>query len=77
MRATAPSVADTAYRNDLARYVNAEMKIIVVGGSMGPDVRERRNWEQNTEMMVYEQLIGRAKNQLDWLLKELRDGRRG
>ena len=53
------------------------MRIIVVGGSKGADVGDQRNWEKNTEMLVYDKLIVRARNQLDWLLKELVGGKRG
>jgi hypothetical protein len=34
-------------------------------------VRDKTNWEPNTELLVYDQLIARARNQLEWLLKEL------
>jgi hypothetical protein len=61
----------TGYRNDLGPYVQADMRIVVIGGGKGPDVRDKTNWEPNTELLVYEQLIARARNQLEWLLKEL------
>lgn len=61
----------TRYRNDLAPYVRADMRILVIGGGKGPDVRDKTNWEPNTELLVYDQLIARARNQLEWLLKEL------
>jgi hypothetical protein len=61
----------TRYRNDLAPYAQADMRILVIGGGRGPDVRDKTNWEPNTELLVYEQLIARARNQLEWLLKEL------
>jgi len=67
----------TAYRNDLGPYVDADMRIIIVGGAKGADVGDQRNWEKNTELLVYDQLIVRARNQLDWLLKELVGGKRG
>ncbi|WP_281269186.1 ATP-binding protein [Thiocapsa rosea] len=61
----------TAYRNDLKPYVNADMRIIIIGGSKGASVGDQRDWERNTEMLVYDQLIAHARNQLYWLLKEL------
>ena len=61
----------TGYRNDLAPYAKADMRILVIGGSKGPDVRDESNWERNTELLVYDQLIARARNQLEWLLEAL------
>jgi hypothetical protein len=61
----------TRYRNDLAPYAEADMRILVIGGGKGPDVRDQSNLERNTALLVYDQLIARARNQLEWLLKEL------
>lgn len=61
----------TGYRNDLGPYVRADMRILVIGGNKGADVRDQGNWERNTELIVYDELIARARNQLEWLLREL------
>lgn len=62
----------TRYRNDLGPYVRADMRILVIGGGKGRDVRDQSNQEPNIELLVYDQLIARARNQLEWLLQELR-----
>ena len=49
--------------------VQADMRILVIGGAKGAEVRDRANFEPNTELPVYDQLI--ARTQLEWLLEEL------
>lgn len=61
----------TRYRNDLGPYVHADIRILVIGGDKGAAVRNERTLEPDTELLVYDQVIARARNQLQWLLKEL------
>lgn len=61
----------TRYRNDLGPYVEAQMRILVIGGGKGADVRDPSNFERSTALLVYDQLIARARNQIEWLIKEL------
>lgn len=61
----------TGYRNDLGPYVDAQIRIIVVAGDKSAEVRNPPSLEPHTELLVYDQLIGRARKQLEWLLKEL------
>jgi hypothetical protein len=61
----------TAYRNDFVPYTEAEIKILVVGGRRGNNLPPKKNWEPNTEILIFSEVISRARGQLNWLLKEL------
>ncbi|WP_235039900.1 ATP-binding protein [Vreelandella profundi] len=61
----------TAYRNDFVPYTSAEMKILLVGGKRGQDLPPHYNREPNTEVVIFDEIISNARNQLNWLLKEL------
>lgn len=61
----------TAYRNDFVPYTDAEMKIILVGGKRGKDLPPHYNKEPNSEVLIFDEIISSARNQLNWLLTEL------
>ncbi len=61
----------TRYRNDFVPYSDAEMYVLVLGGKRGRDLPPQRNWEPNVEILVFDEVVSRARNQLNWLLKEL------
>ena len=61
----------TAYRNDFVPYTDAEMKIILVGGKRGQDLPPHYNKEPNSEVLIFDEIISSARNQLNWLITEL------
>ncbi|CAA0078970.1 DNA mismatch repair protein MutL [Zhongshania aliphaticivorans] len=61
----------TAYRNDFVPYTNSEMKVLLVGGKRGQDLPPHYNKEPNSEVVIFDEIISNARNQLNWLLVEL------
>ncbi|WP_312724080.1 ATP-binding protein [Stutzerimonas nitrititolerans] len=61
----------TAYRNDFVPYTDTEMKIILAGGKRGQDLPPHYNKEPNSEVLIFDEIISSARNQLNWLLTEL------
>lgn len=61
----------TAYRNDFVPYTNAEMKILLVGGRRGQDLPPHYNIEPNSKVVIFDEIISSARNQLNWLMVEL------
>ncbi len=61
----------TRYRNDFLSYTSSEIKILVIGGKRGNDLPQRQNMEPNTEIIIFDEVISKARNQLNWLLQEL------
>lgn len=61
----------TAYRNDFVPYTSAEMKVLLVGGKRGQDLPPHYNKEPNSDVVIFDEIISNARNQLNWLLVEL------
>ena len=61
----------TAYRNDFVPYTSSEMKVLLVGGKRGQDLPPYYNKEPNSEVVIFDEIISSARNQLNWLLVEL------
>lgn len=61
----------TGYRNHLNPYTDKEINILVIGGHRGNDLPPQKNWEPNTKILIFSEIISRARVQLNWLLKEL------
>ena len=61
----------TAYRNDFVPYTDSEMKIILIGGKRGKDLPPHYNKEPNSEVLIFDEIISNARNQLNWLLTQL------
>jgi Histidine kinase-, DNA gyrase B-, and HSP90-like ATPase len=61
----------TAYRNDFVPFTDAEIKVTIVGGKRGSDLPPLKNREPNTEILVFDEVISNARNQLNWLLLQL------
>lgn len=61
----------TYYRNDFQPYTNKPIKIILMGGERSHDLINNQNFERNTEILVFNEIISTARKQLDWLLKNL------
>jgi hypothetical protein len=61
----------TAYRNDFVPYTNSEMKVLLVGGKRGQDLPPHYNKEPNSKIVIFDEIISSARNQLNWLLVEL------
>ncbi len=61
----------TTYRNDFVPYTDEEIKILLIGGKIGQDLRSAQNREPNTRITIFDEIIGNARNQLNWLLVEL------
>ena len=61
----------TEYRNDFVPYTNSEIKVLIVGGKRGSDLPPHYNKEPNSEVVIFDEIISSARNQLNWLLVEL------
>jgi len=61
----------TTYRNDFVPFTDAEIMVMVIGGSKGTDLPPERNREKNTEFFVFSEIIARARTQLNWLIRDL------
>lgn len=61
----------TEYRNDFVPYTNSEMRVLLVGGKRGQDLPPHYNKEPNSEVVIFDEIISSARNQLNWLLVEL------
>lgn len=61
----------TTYRNDFVPYTNSNIKVLLIGGKRGNDLPAHYNKEPNTEILIFDEIISRARQQLNWLLVEL------
>jgi len=61
----------TTYRNDFVPYTDEKIKVMLIGGKRGQDLPPAQNREPNTRIMIFDEIIGNARNQLNWLLVEL------
>jgi len=61
----------TAYRNDFRPYINHPIDVLLVGGRRGHDLPVREQMESQVTILIFDEIISRARNQLNWLLKEL------
>lgn len=61
----------TGYRNDFVPFTNAEIQIMLLGGKRGNNLPSFQNIEPSTEIVIFEEIISNARNQLNWLLHEL------
>lgn len=61
----------THYRNDFLPYTNKDIKVILMGGKRSSELANRNYSEPNVEILVFDEIISTARNQLNWLLKEL------
>lgn len=61
----------TGYRNEFKPYIGTEISVLLLGGKRGTDLPDLRNIEPNTFIMVFDEVISRSRNQLNWMLKEL------
>lgn len=57
------------YRHELGKYINASIKVLLIGGRRSPDY-PMDNREPNVNAMIFSQLIATARRQLEWLLRE-------
>ncbi len=61
----------TGYRNDFLPFIENEIKVLVIGGKKGNDLLNLKNHEPNTDILTFSEMISKARNQLNWLLKQL------
>lgn len=61
----------TGYRNDFVPFADSQMNVLLVGGRRGNSLPPEQNREPNVNIKTFEELISNARNQLNWLLKEL------
>ncbi len=61
----------TQYRNDFRKYIGTDIEILLIGGKRGNDLPESVNIEPNTSIIIFNEVISRSRNQLNWLLQEL------
>lgn len=57
------------YRHELGKYINASIKVLLIGGRRSPDY-PMDNREPNVNAMTFSQLIATARRQQEWLLRE-------
>ncbi|MFQ1882127.1 ATP-binding protein [Aeromonas veronii] len=57
------------YRHELGKYINASIKVLLIGGRCSPDY-PMDNREPNVNAMTFSQLIATARRQQEWLLRE-------
>lgn len=58
----------TGYRHELSRISGAEMEIIVLGGKFAEDLPSLDRREKDVKVLTYQDVIGAARSQLEWLL---------
>jgi hypothetical protein len=61
----------TGYRNDFVPFTDNEVKVLVISGRKGDDLPNLSQREPNTEFLIFSEMISNARNQLNWLLKQL------
>ncbi len=61
----------TFYRNDFVPYTDKRIQVLLVGGKRGNDLPLPDRREPDTNIVTFDELISNARNQLNWLLKEL------
>ena len=59
------------YRNDFVPYTSSQIKVLLIGGKRGQDLPTPEHIETNTKILIFNEIISSARNQLNWLLKEL------
>lgn len=61
----------TGYRNDFYRNgIDKQINVILIGGSLGTDLPVQDRREPNVQIMTFNDLIGSARRQYQWLLNE-------
>lgn len=60
------------YRNDFLKYTNKDIKVMLIGGKRSTELANNRYLEPNVEILIFNEIISTARNQLNWILKELR-----
>jgi hypothetical protein len=58
------------YRHELSKYINAPIKVLLIGGRRSQDY-PLDNREPYVSAMLFNQLIATARRQIQWLLREL------
>lgn len=61
----------TTYRNDFVQFTDSEIRINLIGGKRGKSLPPLKNREPNTDIVIIDELLSNARNQLNWLLVEL------
>lgn len=59
-----------SYRHDLGKHISSPIKVLLIGGRRSSDF-PTDNREPNVTVVVFEQLIGSARRQLQWLLRDI------
>lgn len=59
------------YRHEFSKHSDLPIDIMVIGGHRTSDLPSELNKEPNVRIIVFSQLISSARNQLNWLLKQL------
>ncbi len=61
----------TAYRNDFAKFTNADIKVLLIGGKRGNDLPLQHLMESNMTIMIFDEIVSNSRNHLNWLLTQL------
>lgn len=59
------------YRDDLDRKFNAKIEVLVIGKDVDPNISARYD-TPGVKMISYSSLINNARNQLNWLIEEIK-----
>lgn len=59
-----------SYRHDLGKHISSPIKVLLIGGRRSSDF-PTDNREPNVTAVVFDQLIGSARRQLQWLLRDI------
>lgn len=62
------------YRDDLSKYFSGAIDIFVIGNSVDSNISSQYQ-QGDVRLLSYSEVIGRARNQLEWLIKELSSGK--
>lgn len=61
----------TRYRNDFHQNgIDKQINVILIGGSLGPDLPIQERREPNVQILTFYDLISSARRQYQWLLNE-------
>ncbi|MEG3191597.1 ATP-binding protein [Lysobacter sp. D1-1-M9] len=60
----------TGYRNDLSASSGKTIRVLLLGGRKGGDLRSSQYVEPNTTVMLFNDVISSARRQIAWLLRK-------
>lgn len=61
-----------SYRHDLGKHISSSIKVMLIGGRRSSDF-PTDNREPNVAAVIFDQLIGSARRQLQWFLRDVEE----